>query len=95
MSYYIKNDHPEYDWQQCMNESKRMMKGNKGRLFCLHFSFFCWMLLGLLCCGIGILWVYPYMEMSKAHFYQELKNKLEPIVPPLSDDVPTEETTEA
>lgn len=93
MSYYIKNDHPEYDWQQCMNESKRMMKGNKGRLFCLHFSFFGWMLLGLLCCGIGMLWVTPYMSLSTAEFYNDLISK-EPEVNETNETNETNDTND-
>lgn len=94
MTYYIRNDHPEYTATEAITKSREMMKGYKGKLFLLELSFIGWAFVGMLCCGIGILWVYPYMEMSKAHFYQELKNKLEPIVPPLSEDAPTEETTE-
>jgi uncharacterized membrane protein len=95
MTYYIRNDHPEYTATEAITKSREMMKGYKGKLFLLELSFIGWAIIGVLCCGIGVLWVYPYMEMSKAHFYQELKNKLEPIVPPLSEDAPTEETTEA
>jgi uncharacterized membrane protein len=95
MAFYIRNDHPEYTATEAITKSREMMKGYKGKLFLLDLSFIGWAIIGMLCCGIGILWVYPYMEMARAHFYQELKNKQEPIVPPLSEDAPTEETTEA
>lgn len=73
MAFYIKNDHPEYDWKQCINESRRMMKGHKGQLFGLHLSFIGWILLSFLTCGIGLLWVMPYMHAAQANFYENLK----------------------
>lgn len=73
MAYYIKLDNPEYTWKECIEESKRMTNGYKAQLFCLDLSFIGWLLLGTLCCGIGTLWVTPYMEASHAAFYNELK----------------------
>ena len=72
MCFYIKNDHPEYDWKKCLDESQKMMNGNKWRLFCLDLSFIGWMILGALCFGIGTLWVSAYMTSSRAIFYNEL-----------------------
>ena len=34
MSYFVKVDHPKYNWSQCISESKRLMSGHKGS-FCL------------------------------------------------------------
>ncbi len=70
--FYIKADHPDYDWKACINESKRMMQGHKGELFVLDLSFIGWYIVGALCLGIGELWVAPYVEAAKAHFYQNL-----------------------
>ena len=72
MAYYIAYDHPEYTWRQCIDESRRLMDGNKWRLFCLHLSFLGWIIVGALCLGIGILWVIPYMEAAQANFYCDL-----------------------
>jgi len=44
-AFYILIDHPEYTPNQCIEESKKMMNGNKGKLFCLMFSFIGWMFL--------------------------------------------------
>lgn len=74
MSYYIKNDHPEYTWQQCIDESRRIMNGNKARLFLLDLSFIGWIIVGALCLGIGTLWVTPYQYAARAVFYEEIKN---------------------
>lgn len=69
MAFYISMDHPEYDWKQCIDESRRMMNGRKMRLFCLDLSFLGWMIVGILTCGIGLLWVAPYMEAAHTQFY--------------------------
>ena len=44
MVYYIKADHPEYDWRQCIAESQAMMNGHKMDLFILDLSFIGWMI---------------------------------------------------
>ena len=73
MAYYIKCDHPEYDWKQCIEESKQMTYGHKWQIFWLELSFIGWEILGLLCFGIGLLWVAPYVNTSMAEFYNQLK----------------------
>ncbi len=79
MAFYIKQDHPEYDWKECLDESQRMMDGHKGDLFLLHLSFIGWELLcvlfAILTFGIGtisVLWLSPYMQAAQANFYNEL-----------------------
>ena len=78
MAPYILQDSPTLDWVDCLDESKKMMKGNKWQLFCLDCSFIGWYLLGALCFGIGVLWVYPYHYVAKANFYMALKAQNEP-----------------
>ena len=73
MVYYIRHDHPEYTATQSIEESQRLMHGHKMEYFLLQLSFLGWMLLGLLCCGVGVLWVSAYQSAANAHFYQELK----------------------
>ncbi len=72
MSYYLMADHPDWDWQKCMDESRRLMNGNKMRLFCLHLSFLGWMIVGSLCFGVGTLWVAAYMSAAQTNFYLDL-----------------------
>ena len=76
MAFYIMNDHPEYTATQCIDESRRMMQGHKLDLFCLHLSFIGWILVSMLTCGIGLLWVEPYMQLAQANFYEELKKEV-------------------
>lgn len=69
MCFFILADRPEIGIMEALAESKRMMKGNKWKLFCLFLSFIGWLALGLLTLGIGMLWVLPYMEVSVIAFY--------------------------
>ena len=62
--------------KEILTTSFQMMKGNKWRMFCMTMSFVGWILLASLSCGIGMLWVTPYMEASLAAFYKELKGTL-------------------
>lgn len=73
MAFYIKNDHPDYDWKKCMDESQIMMNGHKSELFVLDLSFIGWYIVGSFCLGIGVLWVNAYMEATHAEFYNSLK----------------------
>lgn len=76
MAFFVKKDHPEMDWKACMDESQRLMDGNKGRLFLLDLSYIGWLIVGSLCCGIGVLWVSPYMNAAHVVFYEEIKQNV-------------------
>ncbi len=56
-----------------LKKSKEMMDGFKMQYFLLALSFMGWILLAMLTCGIGLLWVVPYMQTSYAKFYEALK----------------------
>ena len=73
LTYYVKLDNPELSPTEAITESRRLMNGYKMKLFLLDLSFFGWMLLGTLCLGVGTLWVAPYMEASRAVFYEEVR----------------------
>lgn len=75
MAWYIKHDNPSYDWKQCMDESQRLMMGKKWNLFCLDLSFIGWIIVSALICGIGVLWIEPYMQAARASFYESLLPK--------------------
>ncbi len=72
MAYYVRCDNPNYTATQAIQESQRIMKGNKMRLFCLQLSFIGWFILGVLCFGVGTLWVSAYYKAAEAEFYQDL-----------------------
>ena len=56
--------------------SRKIMKGKKWKLFCLQLSFIGWYLLGLLCFGVGVLWVNAYQQMAVTHFMEDALNEV-------------------
>lgn len=48
MALFVLADHPDWKITACISESKRLMKGNKGKLFKLLISFIGWFVLWLL-----------------------------------------------
>ena len=77
MAFYIMYDNPEIKPQEALKKSQIMMKGYKFKLFLLELSFLGWMLLAYLSFGIGFLWLNPYMYLSIANFYENLKRNQE------------------
>lgn len=72
MAPYILYENPGMRASDAIRASKELMRGNKWRLFCLHWSFFGWNLLSALTFGIGGLWLVPYMEAAQASFYRQI-----------------------
>jgi uncharacterized membrane protein len=72
MTYFIIGDNPGIDGAEALRRSKEMMRGNKGKLFCLGCRFIGWFFICILTLGIGFLWLGPYWMTSKAAFYQDL-----------------------
>jgi len=73
MSYFILKDNPEIGASEAITRSRKMMNGNKWKLFCLCLSFIGWAFLCLFTFGVGCFWLMPYMYASIANFYKELK----------------------
>ena len=74
MSYYISQEKDnDYSANECITKSREMMDGYKWQLFCLDFSFIGWYILGMLCFGVGVLFVTPYHQVARANFYEALK----------------------
>lgn len=73
MTPYILKDNPEMKNNAAIEESMRMMDGHKLELFMLDLSFIGWVILSILTCGIGLLWLVPYMNMARVNFYEDLK----------------------
>lgn len=72
--FYLLADDPSLKPQEVLDLSKKMMDGYKWKLFylCLHF-----LLLALLCVltlGIGFLWLIPYINITMAKFYDDVRN---------------------
>ena len=71
---FLMRDYPELGAREALKLSREMMKGYKWDLFVLQFTFLGWIILSILTCGIGLLWLIPYMTTTEAHFYQDLKD---------------------
>lgn len=77
MTFFILADDENISASDALKKSKEMMDGNKMKLFLLGLSFFGWALLCILTLGIGLLWLIPYMQITVAKFYQDLKGEEE------------------
>ena len=75
--FIIMLEHSEVNVIEAFRMSAELMEGNMGRLFYIELSFIGWTLLGLLSCGIGMLWVTPYMMQVTVNFYRELTGELD------------------
>ena len=91
MTYYITKDKPELSTEEAINESMRLMEGNKMRLFLLDLSFIGWVLLSFLTCCIGLLWLIPYAQTARACFYEDLIANDTQKAEPAANDAQNEE----
>lgn len=82
-AFFLMLDFPDYPAAQIIHMSVRLMKGNMGRLLYIELSFIPLLLLGSFSCGIGLLWVLPYIAATQANFYLDLIRKK-----PLSETAP-------
>ena len=75
---YILAENPRIGAKEAIQLSRRMTDGSKFSMFVLDLSFLGWILLGLLACFVGVLFVQPYVDMTMAELYIDLrKNALE------------------
>lgn len=73
---YIAAENPQLGWKRTLELSKKMTNGYKWELFVLDLSFLGWHLLSfLVCCGIGEMFLAPYIEATYAEAYTFLKQR--------------------
>ena len=71
---YLLAENPEMSKEEAFATSKQLMDGQKWRTFVLDLSFFGWILLSGLTCGIlSIFYVNPYMFSTEAALYERLR----------------------
>ena len=75
MTFYIIADDDSISGYDAIKKSKQMMDGYKMKLFRLCLRFFGWGLLCILTLGIGFLWLMPYMQVTFAKFYEDIKSQ--------------------
>lgn len=71
-SIYIMIDGEE-EPKKCIDKSKQMMYGYKWDYFNFMLSFIGWYLLCIVTLGIALVYVAPYVSVSQALYYEELK----------------------
>jgi len=77
MAFYIMYDNPGMKPLEALKKSQIMMKGYKFKLCMLELSFIGWMILAAIPFGLGFLWLNPYIQLSIANFYENLKRHQE------------------
>ena len=72
LTSYIAYDNTGMTALEIVNESARLMKGNRWKIILLELSFIGWAILAIFTLGIGYLWLIPYMRMAMVCFYDKL-----------------------
>jgi uncharacterized membrane protein len=75
MTFYIISDDQTVRADDALKKSKIMMEGYKLKLFYLCLRFFLLALLCVLTLGIGFFWLIPFIHITMAKFYDDIKNK--------------------
>lgn len=72
---YILSENPTISTKKAITISRKTMKGEKWHFFILGLSFILWYLLGSIACGIGTIFVLPYVQATYAEFYALMRQK--------------------
>lgn len=73
MTFFIMVDEPGISGVDALQKSWNMMQGHKWDFFCLNLRFIGWILLSILTCGIGFIFLEPYMIATSQNFYRKLR----------------------
>ena len=71
-------DHQEYSATQCLMKSRELMRGQILRYLTLEVSFGGYLAVAVLSLGVGLIWVIPYINVSRANFYMDLTGTYKP-----------------
>ncbi len=87
LSFYILYDSPDKTGKEIVEESQKLMTGNRWSFFWLGLTFIGWAILAAFTFGIGMLWLMPYMMVTFVAFYETLEgNKNEVEFSPVQDN---------
>ncbi|HHW90539.1 MAG TPA: DUF975 family protein [Clostridiales bacterium] len=75
MAEFIAIDNPNMSAEDCITQSRKMMKGYKFKLFLLDLSFIGWWILAVVIIFVGAVFFQAYHTMARAAFYEDLKAK--------------------
>lgn len=73
MAFFLYADNQDKLPMEYLTDSKKMMQGYKMDYFIFQLSFIGWILLSLITFGIALIYVIPYISISEAIYYDELK----------------------
>jgi uncharacterized membrane protein len=73
LTFFIIADEDSDGAMAAIDKSKLMMNGFKWKLFRMELRFLGWALLCILTLGIGFLWLFPWIQVSMAKFYDDVK----------------------
>lgn len=76
MTFYILADDPLCKAEEALQKSKQMMEGYKWKLFYLYLRFLLLAFLCVLTLGIGFLWLIPYINITMAKFYEDIRETI-------------------
>lgn len=85
--YQVAYDNPNLSSKEVVEESERLMTGNRGKYFVLQLSFIGWALLACLTFGIGMLWLTPYITVATICFYEALAGKSDTLIGVDSEEI--------
>lgn len=76
-TFYILADNKSIGAMEAIDASKKMMDGNKEQYFALLLWFVLLMILSVFTLGIALFWILPYMSVTFAKFYEDVKGSQE------------------
>ena len=88
LTNYILYDNPNMTSKEIVEESERLMMGNRWNYVWLTLSFIGWLILCIFTFYIGAFWLFPYVSVSTVCFYEALagKNSNEVVVEETNDN---------
>lgn len=75
LTYLVAYDNESMEAKDVVEESAKLMTGNRGKIVLLQLSFIGWAILTVFTLYIGMLWLIPYMQVAMVCFYEALKDK--------------------
>lgn len=71
---YLLLDDPTRSPWQVLTQSPAFMRGYKWKLVCMNLRFVGWWILGMVTCGLALIFVIPYYALALAAFYDDARN---------------------
>lgn len=75
LTTYVLLEHPDISVLDALRTSRRLTRGQRGRIFLLWLGFLPLCILGLGSFGIGFLWIQPYFHAAMGEVYLEVSGQ--------------------